>query len=216
MSKLKFVSHSPKSVNKPKALVMLLHGYGSNARDLISLAPDLENYIEDAIFISPNAPFRFEGGTVGAYQWYGLSDRSNASILEGYQTAKPILDAFIKEQLHEHNLTMDKLILMGFSQGGMMTLHYGSESKDELMGIVSFSGYIINDGNFAAKVGSKPRTLITHGDFDMVVPFEAYKYAVGTLKELDFPVTGYQASGLGHGIDYGCLGAAQEFFKRLG
>lgn len=215
MSTLQFTSYPPQNGNKPKCMVMLLHGYGSNAQDLISLAPDLADHIQDAIFISPDAPFRFEGGMIGAYQWYSLADRSNASMLAGYSRAKPILDAFIKEQLSEHSLGLDKLVLAGFSQGGMMTLHYGSESEEKLMGMISFSGFLLDDGYFAASVRSKPNTLITHGDLDMVVPFEAYEYAVQKLKSLEFPVTGYHASGLGHGIDYGCLTAAQEFLKGL-
>ena len=83
------------------------------------------------------------------------------------------------------------------------------------MGMISFSGFILDDGRFAANALSKPQTLITHGDMDMVVPFQAYEYAMNKLEELKFPVIGYQAPGLGHGIDYGCLTAAQEFLQGL-
>ncbi len=215
MSVLNFVSYPPKNNVTPKHMVMLLHGYGSNAQDLISLAPDLTDYIEDAIFISPDAPFRFEGGMTGAYQWYSLINRSNQSMMTGFTKAKPILHQFIEEQLAEHSLTFDRLVLMGFSQGGMMTLHYGSQCEQPLKGMVSFSGFILDDDKFKSEVHSKPKTLITHGDLDMVVPFAAYHYALEKFQTLGFPVTGYEASGLGHGIDYGCLRAAQNFLKGL-
>jgi phospholipase/carboxylesterase len=215
MSILNFVSYLPKNNKKPKHIVMLFHGYGSNSKDLISLATDLADYIEDAIFISPDAPFKFEGLAADAYQWYSLENRSNQAIMAGYTKVKPILHEFVKEQLAEHSLAFDKLILMGFSQGGMLTLYYGSQSEQQLKGMISFSGYILDDKEFDLGVRSKPKTLITHGDLDIVVPFKTYHYAFAKLETLGFPVTGYEAHGLGHGIDYGCLKAAQNFLKNL-
>lgn len=52
-------------IQSPKYVMILLHGYGSNADDLISLAPDLAEVLPDTIFVSPNAPFNFEGGFMG-------------------------------------------------------------------------------------------------------------------------------------------------------
>ncbi|MEM9469530.1 MAG: phospholipase, partial [Pseudomonadota bacterium] len=48
--------HKPFSGNTPKQIIVLLHGYGSNAQDLIGLAPYWERALPDAIFLSPNAP----------------------------------------------------------------------------------------------------------------------------------------------------------------
>jgi phospholipase/carboxylesterase len=215
MKELTFTSYSANPKTPPKNLVILVHGYGSNGDDLISLAPDLADSVEDAIFISPNAPFRFEGGMPNAYQWYSLLDRSVEAMLKGYANAKPILHKFIEDRLREYSLTFADVILIGFSQGGMMTLHYGSESEQELKGIISFSGYILDDSTFSNKVNSKPNTLVCHGDLDMVVPFDSYQYALKKMQHLKFPITGYAAKGLGHGIDYGCIDAAKSFLKGI-
>ncbi|MDF3047509.1 MAG: phospholipase [Candidatus Midichloriaceae bacterium] len=215
MKELTFTSYSANPKIKPKNLVVLIHGYGSNAKDLISIAPDLADSLEDAIFVSPNAPFRFEGGLPNAYQWYSLLDRSIEPMLEGYANAKPILHKFIEDRIYEYSLSFADVTLIGFSQGGMMTLHYGSESEQKLKGIISFSGYILDDGTFGSKVKSKPNTLVCHGDLDMVVPFESYQYALKKMQQLKLPIAGYVAKGLGHGIDYGCINAAKSFLENI-
>lgn len=214
MTNLKYSSYGAKN-GAPSTLVILLHGYGSNADDLISLAPDLSQSIDNALFVSPNAPFDFEGGFFGGYQWYSLMDRSTDVMLAGYRKAKPILNEFIIEQLTKHNLTYKDLVLCGFSQGGMMALHYALESAQEVKGVISFSGYLLGYDGFSNTVMSKPKTLITHGDMDAVVPYEAFEFTESMLNSLDVDCTSFTAHGLGHGIDYGCLKAAQRFLKGL-
>lgn len=212
---IKHTSYGLKKVTNPKTLVVLLHGYGSNADDLISLAPDLDPYLEDAIFISPNAPFDFEGSMFAGYQWYSLMDRSTEAMLDGYKKAKPILNEFLLMQLAQYNLKFSDLVLCGFSQGGMMSLHYALECPNELKGVISFSGYLLGYEEFDKYIASKPKTLITHGDMDVVVPYEAFEYTEDKLKSIGADLSSYTAHGLGHGIDYGCLSAAQKFLKKL-
>src|SRR5437868_14996046 len=81
----------------PEYLMIFLHGYGSNGEDLISLAPDFAEKIPNMHFISPDAPFKFEGGFTG-YQWYSLMDRATEKMLYGANVAEPILNNFIGSQ----------------------------------------------------------------------------------------------------------------------
>jgi phospholipase/carboxylesterase len=67
---------APASGAKPRSLVVLLHGYGSNGDDLISLAPLVQHLLPDAAFVAPNAPARlphmampFNGGQFAASRW---------------------------------------------------------------------------------------------------------------------------------------------------
>jgi predicted esterase len=72
----------PASRGKPKQLVVLLHGYGSNGEDLISLAPYWAKTLPDAQFVSPNAPDPVPGYP-GGYQWFPITKlpRSRAGAL---------------------------------------------------------------------------------------------------------------------------------------
>lgn len=81
-------------------------------------------------------------------------------------------------------------------------------------GIMSFSGFILDDGNFMNSVQNRAPVFLSHGDLDLVVPFAAYEYAKTLLQEAGIEVSGYVAQGLGHGIDFGCLEHAQQFLKR--
>src|SRR5215210_980688 len=117
-------SLAPASGGPPKQLVILLHGYGSNGNDLISLAPYWHQAVPDALFLAPNAPEQIPG-MAGAYQWWDLSTRDRASRAAGAARAGPVLDAYIDQQLERYGLTEDELVLVGFSQGTMMALHVG-------------------------------------------------------------------------------------------
>ncbi len=51
---------APASGGKPRSLVVLLHGYGSNGDDLISLAPLIQPMLPDTAFVAPNAPLSLQ------------------------------------------------------------------------------------------------------------------------------------------------------------
>jgi phospholipase/carboxylesterase len=201
------------SLTKPKKLVILLHGYGSNCNDLITLAPEFQDILPDATFISPNAPFNHEGGTWGAYQWYSLMDRSDEAMHQGAVRASKILVPFIEEHLQRLNLGFDNLILTGFSQGGMMTIFNSLRFQEQILAGISFSGYVAGINNLKSEIKSHPPLLLTHGSEDEVVPYSALARSLTVLKEHGVNAEGYSAHGLSHGIDIGCINAAKKFLK---
>lgn len=205
-------------IKNPKYVMILLHGYGSNSDDLISLAPDLGKALLDTIFISPNAPFSFEGGIMGgAYQWYSLLDRSTKALAEGYIKAAPILEEYIESVQKKYKVKPEQVILSGFSQGGMMTLQFGTHYKKKLAALLSFSGYIIgsellSDDN--VDINKETPIFISHGLLDVVVPVNSFHYAVSYLKHEGYKVTSVSSPGLGHGIDLKILEGAKEFLRK--
>ncbi len=110
-------------VKNPDHLVVFLHGYGANGQDLLSLSPELEEVLPNSVFVSPDAIYPFEGGFFGSYQWYSLIDRSERAMLDGAKNAAPIINQYIDEQLAKFKLPTSKLILIGFSQGGMLATY---------------------------------------------------------------------------------------------
>ncbi len=114
----------PKSGGPPKQLIVLLHGIGADGNDLISLAPYYHAVLPGAYIVSPHAPFPYDMAPFG-YMWFSVGNLDLATRMNGVRTAAPFLDAFLDAELARHRLRDADLLLIGFSQGGMMALHVG-------------------------------------------------------------------------------------------
>lgn len=211
---MKTYTYPPKSGSKPKSIVLSLHGYGSNGQDLIGLAPEFAPSLPDTLFVSPDAPFPCEAGF--GFQWFSLRSFSPQEMLQGAVHAIPILNQYIDDLLKEHDLPANKLALVGFSQGTMMSLYAGPRRKEPLAGILGYSGALVGGemmiGNPAI---SKCPIHIIHGDHDSVVPVAAYYHATTTLLMAGFDVTGSVTSGLTHSIDRKGITDGADFLKKV-
>ena len=204
----------PASGVAARALVILLHGYGSNGDDLIGLAPYWRDALPDTAFVSPNAP-QICPGAPGGYQWWGLSSLSPNSRAAGAREAAPIIDAFIDQQLAHYGLAEDRLALVGFSQGTMMALHVGPRRARQLAGVVGYSGMLADPDSPAAELRTRPPILLVHGDADPMVPFAAMEQARATLAPHGFEVATRVSPGLGHSIDEAGLRLGGQFLGRV-
>ena len=207
-------SLAPASNQVPKQIVMLLHGVGADGNDLIGLAPHYQQVLPDALFISPDAPFPYDMAPFGR-QWFALQDRSEPARLKGTQSTAPILDHFIDTTLAEHGLSDDKLALIGFSQGTMMSLYVGLRREKPLAGIIAQSGILIGPELLTAEIKSRPPVLLIHGDADAVVPFEYLGKAQAALEANDVEVVAHARPGLGHGIDPEGIALGQQFLAKI-
>lgn len=196
-----------------KQLIIFLHGLGANGDDLIGLAPMFANDFPDAAFISPNAPFACDMAPFG-YQWFSMLQRDPAFILAGVQKAAPILQQFIDQQIEKHKLTDDKVALVGFSQGCMMSLFVALRRKKALAGVIGYSGALVGEELLPAEITSKPPILLAHGDMDPVVPYICMPHAEKVLKQNGVHVESLTCPGLGHGIDPEAIDRAIAFLKK--
>lgn len=203
----------PKSGGAPKQVVLLLHGLGSDGRDLIGLAPEFAKVLPDAVFVSPDAPFRCDMAPMG-YQWFSLQSWGYDSMLNGIRTAAPILRKFMDEQLKKYKLPASKLALAGFSQGSMMSLYTGPRYPDAIAGVLGYSGALVG-AESPAEIKHKVPVCLIHGEADMVVPVTAYHFARQQLENLGFPVSGHTTPFLPHGIDGGGISAGAAFLQEV-
>ncbi len=211
---LKAYNYGPASGGKAKQLIILLHGLGSDGRDLISLAPFLAKKLPDAVFVSPNAPFPCDMAPVG-YQWFSLQDRAASVTLAGVQKAAPILDSFISQQMEKYDIPADKTALVGFSQGTMMSLYVAPRFPEKLAGVLAYSGALVGGEDLGIDGIFKIPVHLVHGDADEVVPVEMHHFSEKTLTEHGFDVSGGVTPDLGHNIDEAGIETGSAFLRRV-
>lgn len=202
------------SGEKPTALVVLLHGLGSDGNDLIGLAPVWAPYLPHVEFVSPNAPFPCDMAPFGR-QWFSLQVRTDESRLEGVRAAAPILENFLAKELARTGLGWDRLALVGFSQGTMMSLHVAPRLSETVAGVVGFSGMLVAGDLLAADIKSKPPVSLIHGDADEMVPYAAMGAAEAALESVGIEVESLTCPHLGHGIDEAGLRRGLAFLQRV-
>jgi phospholipase/carboxylesterase len=210
ITKLEGPSHGPQAGGKPGHLVVLLHGYGADGNDLIGLAPVLAPLMPDVVFHAPNAPYPCEGNPTG-YQWFGISRLDPLVAAAGTRAAAPFVDAFLDDTMAKYGLDESKTVLVGFSQGTMMSLHVGLRRARQLAGIVGFSGMLADPDTLAKEIKTRPPVLLLHGDSDEMLPHMLTERAAELLRQHGVDVSMHIAQGVGHGIDQTGLSHAARF-----
>ena len=216
MSELNFKRRASQS-GEDSSVVLFLHGYGADGADLLGLAEPLAPHLPDTVFIAVDAPSRSMANPMG-FQWFPIpwiDGSSEAAAAEGLRHSAKLLDGFIDKVLAEEGLTPDRLVLFGFSQGTMMSLHVAPRRQDPVAGIVGFSGRLMMPETLEAETLSRPPILLIHGDADDVVPFEEMKLAAEALQAAEFEVYGQVMEGTAHGIAPDGLSAALGFMQQM-
>ena len=193
---------APKT-GKADSLVVFLHGYGADGNDLIDLGQQWQNWLPHAAFVSPHAPEPCGMSPMGR-QWFPLTMRDPSERWRGVVGARPSLDAFLDDELQRHNLTSDRLALVGFSQGTMMALHTGLRRAISPAAILGYSGVLVGPEHLQEATG-KPNILLVHGDRDEVIPLDALFMSANALGEAEIACQWHLSFGIGHGIDGGGL-----------
>ena len=197
---------------RPRQLVVFLHGYGADGRDLIAIGKEWQALLPETAFVSPNAPEPCSQAP-GGRQWFPLTMRDPDERWTGVNKAAPVLDAFLDAELARHGLDESRLALVGFSQGTMMALHVGLRRRRRLAGIVGFSGLLVGPEHLAAQAREPPPILLVHGSEDDLIPADALFAAAEDLAMADIPCQWHLSAGLGHGIDGAGMGHAALFLQ---
>lgn len=214
MAELTSLRWGPASKGAVQQLVVLCHGVGADAHDLIDLAPTWSHALPEALFVAPDAPEPYDQGPTGR-QWYSLQDRTPAVLDAGARRAAPLLLAYIDAELTRAGLPPDAVAMMGFSQGAMMVLHAGLRRRTPPRGILAYSGALLDTSALAAECTGHPPVLLVHGEQDEVVPFSRAETAESALTRIGIPLQTLWCPKLGHGIDDAGLSAGALFLQRL-
>ncbi|HQT80270.1 MAG TPA: prolyl oligopeptidase family serine peptidase [Rhodopila sp.] len=197
MPSLEALHWGPASGATPRHLVILCHGLGADAYDLIDLAPTWAKACPDAIFASVHAPFPHDSGF--GRQWWSVADRSPPVMEAGIRTAAPYLLDFINAELERLNL--QDYAIMGFSQGAMIALFAGLRGPTAPRAVLAFSGALMAPQTLKKELTNRPPVLLIHGEDDDVVPASRSREAKAALQAAGVTVDAHFIPHLGHGID---------------
>ena len=145
-----------------RARLVLLHGWGADAGDLMPLGQALAEAIATPLeLVALQAPQLQTQGS--GRQWYGLFPADWAAV--------PAAVEALKERIHNlssEGIPLEATVLLGFSQGGAMAVAAGCDLP--LAGLIACSAY--PHPNWQAPV-IRPPVLLLHGRHDDVVPHSA-------------------------------------------
>lgn len=213
----------PKNGGVPRYMIVLCHGVASDGGQLAGVARAWADTVPEAIFIAPDAPFpsekmrdrclrRFAG--VDRRQWYPLKCLTPQAAETGVRTAAELLDRFIDIELLNLGLSPNALVLMGFSQGAMVSLYAGLRRAVAPKAIISFSGTLIGADNLQSEIRNKAPVVLIHGERDRVVPISGSQNAREVLRRLNVPVEIARLPNVGHRIERTGLSAGALLLRR--
>jgi phospholipase/carboxylesterase len=152
----------PAAQPKSKRLMIVLHGLGDSVAGFRWL-PQAMN-LPWLNYLLVNAPDEYYGG----YSWYDFAGDPSVGVLRSRRLLFELLDAQSAK-----GFATDQTILLGFSQGCLMTIDVGLRYPHLFAGLVGISGYVHVPEQAVKElstVASKQRFLITHGFQDPIIP----------------------------------------------
>ncbi len=167
---LKYLVREPKNKVENPVLLLMLHGYGSHYDDLFGFAGELP---EDLLIISAQAPIQL---MYGGYAWYPINQDTQGNLISDTEKAveaRELLVDFIDELHREYHFDWDKSLLMGFSQGAILSYSLLLTYPDKIKNALCLSGYILDDiVNLKTEKNAYDQLdlFCSHGTIDSVIP----------------------------------------------
>lgn len=193
-----------------KKFIILLHGVGSNGADLQGLGDYWSASLPGVICMAPDAPEPCDMGR--GYQWFSVSGVTEENRAARIADARASFDATLDALLQQHQYTADdQLILVGFSQGSIMSLDTLVRGERPLAGVVAFSGRLASPAPYHPAAGSQ--AILIHGQADQVIPWTESQQAQQTLQSLGVDVQLSLEPGVPHTITAAGVATAEAFIR---
>ncbi|HEV7923460.1 MAG TPA: alpha/beta hydrolase [Thermoanaerobaculia bacterium] len=189
-------------------LVVLMHGRGADNRDLADLAPLIDDGYR---WVFPNAPKPFQPypGMSFGYTWFDGWPPEGDSIVE----SRRLLLALLDDLVQRFPTPPGKVVLSGFSQGGLMALDVGYRTEQPLAGIITMSGALYEADQGDLDAHRDIPVLLVHGTSDDMIPVTAARRARAVLEEHGIEPE-YHELPMGHHVTDASMKVVGDFLKR--
>jgi len=198
----------------PHPTIVALHGWGASAFDLLGLAPHLGG--GRFLVICPQGPLEVPLGVEGmvGYGWFPLSAAQPA--IEGpLEEAAAALERFLDAALARYPVDPRKLVLLGFSQGGVLAYRLALAAPRRFAGLAALSSWLppqLVAALPAAEGRDELPTLVQHGTADELIAVERAQQSLEALRALHVPAS-YREYEMGHEISAESLGDLAQWLE---
>jgi phospholipase/carboxylesterase len=184
----------------PAGALVLFHGRGADEHDLFPLL-DLLDPERRLLGATSRGPLSLPPG--GAH-WYAVR-RVGFPDPDTFRSSYPMVSGWLDDLLARHDIPLDRAVLGGFSQGGVMSYALGlGDGRPRPAGIMALSSFIPTVDGFELGDPAGLSVAIGHGTYDPVIGVEFGRAARDRLIDAGADVT-YRESPLPHAIDPGFL-----------
>jgi phospholipase/carboxylesterase len=201
------VLHRGRALDSAKAAVVLLHGRGASAEDILGLADEFD--LPELAYLAPQA---------AEHAWYPYS------FLAPIEQNQPWLDSALKlvaetlQRAISAGIERHKIVIAGFSQGACLATEFVARNAARYGGLVAFTGGLIGPPGtkfvFSGDLSGTP-SFLGAGDRDPHVPWKRVEESASVLSGLGGIVTLRCYPGLPHTINEDEIEQAKSILSRL-
>ena len=190
-----------------KAAMILLHGRGASAEDILALAHEFT--APDVAFVAPQA---------AGHTWYPNRFIMPAASNEPHlSSALETIDGLVK-RLNDAGVASERIFLLGFSQGACLALEYAARHPQRYAGVAALSGALIENGDqprtYAGSLDGTP-AFLGCSDADFHIPAQRVLRSEQVLRGMGAMVTAKLYPHLGHTVNDDEIDAVNAMIARV-
>ena len=203
------------------ACVIWMHGLGADGNDFVPIVPELNLPTGHGVrFVFPNAPtmpVTINGGYV-MRAWYDIlsAELDKRADESGVRRSQALIEELIADQ-RSKGIAADRILLAGFSQGGVIALQTGLRHPEKLAGIMALSTYLACADSLGVEASVANRQIplfMVHGSMDPVIPVALAKLSKARLETHGYKVEWHEY-GMPHSVCAEEIDDIAAFLKRV-
>lgn len=182
-------------LTKARMALVLLHGRGASAEDILSLGEQVARGVPSVALVAPQAP----GGS-----WYPQRFLSPLAQNEPQLTSALGVVGELLGDLNRGGVSSDRVVLIGFSQGACLSLEFAARNARRYGAVIGLSGALIGPpGTARAHSGNLDGTPVYLGcsDRDAHIPLSSVEESAKVMAALGARVTKAIFPGMGHTVN---------------
>ena len=196
--------HGP-DARHARLAIILVHGRGGSAQDLLSLAAELR--LDDVLYVAPQAA----GQSWYPYSFLTPMERNEPGLTSGLNKISTLI-----EQLRHEGLPPERVGLTGFSQGACLALEYAARHARQYAAVVGLSGGVIGPPGtprtYAGSLAGTP-TFLGCSDVDPHIPVERVHETADVYRRLHAHVDARIYPGMGHIVNEDEIEAVRDILS---